>query len=204
MDYTSFIKAGWMNFEKSYFDSSLYYFSEYLDNVPNDFDALLGAAWSYCKISHADSAKKYFDRSLELNRDNDDAVAGKALNSYKQSLFGQALTYSKIIHNKSINYWSNNWETYNPLDSAFYVFQHDSTFDNLDLALILADSYYKTLNYNDSKTVIYFLYPNVKVHPYIPNSWEINSIKYENYEDALGALIDSLKSEYWINGQFPQ
>lgn len=203
-NYTNFVNKGWNSFESVNFDSAQYYFSHYLEYVPNNLEALNGLAWTFCKLNLPKSSLTYFDKALQINSSNDDVISGKALASYKMKSFPDAIKNAKTIHNIALTYWGDNWETYNPLDSAIYVFQHDSTFDNLDIALILADSYYNTLDYQSSQTVVKFLYPNSPVHPLIPDSWFINDITYNNYEGALGALIDSLKGEYWENGEFPE
>lgn len=203
-DYTDFVEKGWASFEKEDFDSSEYFFTEYLNYVPQSFDASKGAGWTFCKLNQSDSAEKYFDRALVINDQDDDVIAGKTLNSYKKSQYSESLKYGKIIHNKALNYWADNSESYNPVDSAFYVFQHDSSFNNLDVSLMLADSYCQTLDFSSSRTVIYFIYPEIHIFPAKKDSWVVDSVKYEKFEDAMGALIDSLKTEYWENGQFPQ
>jgi hypothetical protein len=204
LDYREFIALGWEKFMAFDYDSSGYYFLYYLRNEPENFNARLGAAWGFCKKDLADSADIYFDQCLMDSSRHDDAVSGKTLNLYKQSNFGKTLKYGEIIHNKALNYWANHFESYTPLDSAFYVFRYDSTFDNLDVALMLADSYYRTLNYDKARTVVSFLYPGIKIHQALPDSWKVNLVLYENYEEALGAVIDSLKGEYWQNSNYPQ
>ena len=203
LDYSNFDLKGWRSFENMDYDSAAYYFSTYLSYEPKNFESLLGYAWTNIRTNKLDTAENLLESSKIIQNDNNDVLSGFVLKYYMQSNFFMAELNGQQIHEKALDFKESQPSTYNPLKNPYYVFKYDSTYNNLDIALILADSYYYQSNIEYASFMVEFLHPNFKLLPHLPQSWQVDSINYDTYENALNALIDSLKNDYWDGDKHP-
>lgn len=129
---------GWAKFQAGDFDGASADFGAATDLDPEYEEAYLGLGWAELRQSHAGLAEDAFETYLLKASGSDDADAGLALAYHAQDKFQDAIDKAGQLLSSNPS-WS---------------FSHDASIDYLDLALVLAHSYYETAEYQESLDVV--------------------------------------------------
>jgi len=117
-------------------------------------EAYLGLGWAELRQSHAGLAETAFDTYLSKVSDSNDAKAGLALAYHAQDKFEDAIDMAEEVLSS---------------DPSWSFSPHAPGINHLDLALVLADSYYETARFDQSLTVVQqYFDPNFDVDPNTP------------------------------------
>ena len=130
---------GWAKFRAGDFDGASADFGAATDLDPEYEEAYLGLGWAELRQSHAGLAEDAFETYLlKASSGSDDANAGLALAYHAQDKFQDAIDKASQLLSSN-GTWS---------------FSNDASIDYLDLALVLAHSYYQTAEYQESLDVV--------------------------------------------------
>lgn len=161
------IEQGWAKFEAGNFNGACADFNAALGLDAEAHDAYFGLGWAELRQNHAGLAEDAFIDYLFKVFYSNDAEAGLALAYHAQDKFEDAIDMAENVLSS---------------DSSWSFSLHDPSIDYLDLALILAQSYYETADFGQSLTVVQqYFDPNFVVDP---NTTE--------GRDQLAAKLESL------------
>ncbi|HDQ00208.1 MAG TPA: hypothetical protein ENN22_13645 [bacterium] len=159
-------EQGWTLFISKNYKSAANKFVEAFGKDPGYTEAYTGAGWAYARSLNLDKAVDSFSAGIALNTNLADAHAGLAFvynaqKSYQNSIQSaqQALTINA------------NWN-----------FAHDQTLDYQDLHLLMAESYFALLDFNNSLAQVKLLNP----------AFDVDVTTYEG-RSALAAEIERLR-----------
>ncbi|MBN2602355.1 MAG: fibronectin type III domain-containing protein [Candidatus Marinimicrobia bacterium] len=183
-DTNNYITYGWRAFESDDFIASIQFFTNYLARYSENTEALTGHGWSMVKVDSLTTAISQFNLSVEIDAHNTNAISGLSMAHYLDS------NYVECIN--SIEYLTE-------LDDS-YVFNHDSSYDYMDLRLMLLDSYVQTALIDDACNLL-LEYEGYWINP-DNSSWTIADSIYDNIDDALIFTVQLIKSDIWSSG-FP-
>lgn len=138
------IAQGWENFESADYSAALTSFEEAISKDETIADAFNGAGWTNGRLTNLTDAVSRFSSAITLNANLTDAHAGLA-----------------FAHNAQKSYQSaiNSANTAIGLESG-WDFSHDETLDYKDLHLLLAESYFATLDFTSSLAQVQILNPS--------------------------------------------
>jgi len=132
------IDQGWTKFKAGDFSGASADFNAALGLDAEAKEAYLGLGWAELRQSHAGLAEDAFLTYLSLVAGSNDARAGLALASHAQDKFQDAIDNASSVLSSDPS-WS---------------FSRDNTINYLDLALILAHSYYEIAEFSQSLSVV--------------------------------------------------
>ncbi len=133
------IEQGWAKFEAGNFNGACADFNAALGLDAEAHDAYFGLGWAELRQNHAGLAEDAFIDYLFKVFYSNDAEAGLALAYHAQDKFEDAIDMAENVLSS---------------DSSWSFSLHDPSIDYLDLALILAQSYYETADFGQSLTVV--------------------------------------------------
>jgi len=162
------INQGWTKFDAGKYAGASADFNAAIGMSVDTNEAYLGLGWAELRQSHGGLAENAFAAYLlKVTDTNDDAKAGLAFAYHAQQKFQNAIDTANIVL-LSVPNWK---------------FSHDSRIDSLDLALILAQSYYGIGDYSQS-LVVYQRYFDHNFNPDI------------NTDAGREELADKIESKY--------
>lgn len=140
------IKQGWAKFEAGNDADASADFNAAIGLSADTNEAYLGLGWAELRQSHAGLAENAFVTYLAKVGDSNDAKAGLALAYHAQNKFEDAIHMAEDVLSSD----------------PPWIFSRDSRIDYLDLALVLADSYYQTAKFSQSLSAVqeYFNLPD--------------------------------------------
>lgn len=160
------IKQGWAKFDAGDDPGASADFNAALGLDPEADEAYLGLGWAELRQSHAGLAEGPFTTYLSKVSDSDDAKAGLALAYHAQDKFEDAINMAEEVLSS---------------DPTWSFSPHAPGINYLDLALILADSYYETAEFSQSLTVVQqYFDSNFVVDPDTPEGRKQLADKLEN------------------------
>lgn len=133
---TELANQGWDNFEDSDLDSAASFFTDALDADSTYSDAWTGLGWVDLLRDSLSNAMADFNEAIALDADQEDAHAGSAalLPEMVPPDFQGAIDAANEV-----------------LDgSRRYIFDHDTSFDWMDLRLIMAQSFFALTEYDSA------------------------------------------------------
>ena len=142
------IDQGWAKFATGNFTGASADFNAANGLTTDTTEAYLGLGWAELRRNNAGLAEKAFVTYLAKVSDSNDAKAGLALAYDAQDKFQNAISMAEEV-----------------LQSApTWMFSHDPKINHLDLAYVLADSYYSIANFSQSLVTVqhYFNLPDFK------------------------------------------
>lgn len=114
-------------------------------------EAYLGLGWAELRQDHAGLAQEAFDTYLAKVAGSNEAIAGLALAYHAQDKFEDAINMAEDVLSS---------------DPSWSFSPHAPSINYLDLALILAESYYETADFSQSLIVVQqYFDPNFVVDP---------------------------------------
>ena len=117
-------------------------------------EAYLGLGWAELRQDHAGLAQEAFETYLAKVSDSDEAKAGLALAYHAQDKLDDAIDMAEDVLSS---------------DPSWSFSPHAPSINYLDLALILAESYYETADFSQSLLVVQqYFDPNFVVDPNTP------------------------------------
>lgn len=183
----------WEYFENSEYNLAKISFSGLYEIYPQDNDVISGCAWSNLKIDSLDESIDFFTLLYELNSNNTDALAGLTISNYLSGDISNSIEFGELLLEKDTIDIFAQGQDYDPLSNPFYIFDYDTSINNLDISIILSENYFLDMDYEKAKQQLDFLMPDNSLHPHDTTSWQINNITFDNYYDALEAYIENLK-----------
>lgn len=158
---------GWIKFEAGDDGGAASDFKAANGLDPAYEEAYLGLGWAELRQSHAGLAEEAFETYfLKISGSNDDATAGLALAYHAQDKFQDAIDKATQLLSSSSD-WS---------------LGHGSSIDHLDVALVLAHSYYETAQFQSSLEV---------VRDYFDSGFSVDP-DTDQGRDQLAAKLESL------------
>jgi tetratricopeptide (TPR) repeat protein len=141
------IKQGWAKFEAGNYGDASADFNAAIGLSADTNEAYLGLGWAELRQSHAGLAENAFVTYLAKASDSNDAKAGLALAYHALDKFEDAIDMANEVLSANPS-WS--------------LSLHDISINHLDLALVLADSYYETGDFSQSLQIVqdYFDLPS--------------------------------------------
>ncbi len=133
------IKQGWAKLEAGNDAGASADFNAAIGLDTSAHDAYLGLGWAELRQNHAGLAENAFVTYLAKVSDSNDAKAGLALAYHAQDKFKDVIDMAEEVLSSNPS-WS--------------FSSHDVSINHLDLALVLADSYYETAKFSQSLTMV--------------------------------------------------
>ncbi len=133
------IKQGWAKFDAGNFSDASADFQAAIGLDTSAHEAYLGLGWAELRQSNAGLAEDAFETYLTKVADSNDAKAGLAFAYHAQDKFQDAIAMAQEVLSS---------------DPSWSFSPHDSEINHLDLALVLADSYYEIADYSQSLSVV--------------------------------------------------
>jgi len=133
------IKQGWTKFDAGDDAGASADFNAAIGLSADTNEAYLGLGWAELRQSHAGLAENAFVTYLGKVSDSNDAKAGLALAYHAQEKFEDAIDNTSAVLSSEPT-WS-----FSP---------HDISINHLDLALVLAESYYGIADFSQSLSVV--------------------------------------------------
>jgi tetratricopeptide (TPR) repeat protein len=132
------IQQGWAKLEAGNNADASADFNAALGLDAEAYEAYLGLGWAELRQNHAGLAENAFVTYLAKVSDSDDTKAGLALAYHAQNKFEDAIHMAEDVLSSD----------------PPWIFSRDSRIDYLDLALVLAHSYYATDDFSQSLAVL--------------------------------------------------
>ncbi|KPL01083.1 MAG: hypothetical protein AMJ91_01665 [candidate division Zixibacteria bacterium SM23_73_3] len=149
------IEQGWAKFKAGNSSGASADFNAALGLDAEANEAYLGLGWAELRQNHAGLAENAFVTYLsKTSNSEDDAKAGLALAYHAQKKFEDAINLAEDVLSA---------------DPSWSFSPHDAEINYLDLALVLAESYYGIANFSQSLLVVQqYFDPNFVVDPNTP------------------------------------
>ena len=176
------IANGWIEFEKSNYDSAEHFFDEALQLDNELAEGAAGKAWSRLMMdkSSLDAIENLLLKAKSNPKILNDVMAGLAIVNNLQKKYSSSVDYVSQL-----------------LDaSSSYVFSHKADIDYHDLLIIKAHSYFYSKNFDKAYETILEITTNYLFDPQNPETWEVNGDKYPSYEGAISAALAKLSEQY--------
>jgi hypothetical protein len=167
------LEEAWNYFQIGQFDEAIDFFTSAIALNPQLADAYHGLGWCYGNTGSLTSAVTNFRSALSYDSQLIDAHAGLAF------VYSALEDYDNVVVEALIVIGAD----------AYYVFQHDTAVTIADIRLLLAQSYFFTQQYSEAQAQVDLLNPSNGLDPGDPNSWVVEGVRYQTYQEALLAEI---------------
>jgi tetratricopeptide (TPR) repeat protein len=145
------IEQGWAKFEAGNYSGACGDFKAAIGLSADTNEAYLGLGWAELRQNHAGLAEGAFETYVAKDPGSNDAKAGLALAYHAQVKFEDAIDMAEDVFSS---------------DPSWSFSSHALSINYLDLALILAESYYETADFNQSLLLVQqYFDPNFVVDP---------------------------------------
>jgi len=168
------LSFGWEEYRAGDYSAADSLFDLWLQENPNNPSGISAMGWTDLKTGEYESAKEKFLQVYEGNSTLPLSLAGLSVTCQIEDEPEGAISYSERL----LEYHSQ------------WIFEYDESLNYRKIHLILADSYIKTSQLNNAQEEIDFLWEANNFDPNIPDSWKIDNVSYETYEQALVAAIE--------------
>jgi len=170
----------WKRFEAGDYQVAFGEFERYIEFGGDSLDAYCGLAWSKFFIDYSDtSVYRNFSKVIGLQPNNTDALAGLSYYAYCDSDFVGAVDFGRELLTVDSN----------------YVFIHDTTINYIDINIIIARGLFELEIYQNVENYIGRVM-NVYVDEDDPDTWVVDGVKFDTYEEALDKLIEIAEKNY--------
>lgn len=167
------LDIGWQYFADAKYDSGIVKFTEVMDSVGNDAEALRGRGWCYAFLTQLSNAAADLNLSLDFSN-NKDAHMGLA------AVYRDIPDLNEAISNAS-----------DVLDAdSLYVFTRRTSINYMDARLIKAQCYYRlgSTYFDQARTDVNYLCSKLSVTP-LP---EIGTVSAAEFEVLLADKIQQI------------
>ncbi len=163
------IDQGWTKFKAGDFSGASGDFKAALglDSTATNYDALLGLGWTELRQNHGGLSEKAFLAYLSKVSDSNDAKGGLALAYLADDKFEDAITSANAVLSSNPD----------------WAFSNDTNMNQLDVKLVLVQSYYETADYAQSLAAIKL---------YFDSSFNPGDVNTNEGRIALAKKIQSL------------
>lgn len=177
----------WSLFESGNYAEALQAFEALADEESEEI--LLGLAWSSLRIDSLQQALENFENLYTINYQNSNALTGICIANYQIGLYLESIIYGELL-------WQQNTEQPASPERPFYVFEHDTSINNVDISIILAKAHLHYFRFDEVQKELDFLVPDNQLNSSDSATWKIDISVFSSYESVLRAYVDSL--QYWF------
>ncbi len=190
------LETAWEKYQSANYTEAKVIFQDFSVLEQNIKLTALGLGWCFLQLDSLQKTITNFTKIYNSDPSDMDGLSGLSIAYYLSDNIVKAINFGEMLMAEDTIDIMEEGPDYDPLRSPFYVFQYDTTVSNIDVSMLLADSYFQQNLYEKAQQQIDFLRPDNILHPHDSTSWQLADKKFTSYENALQAYIDQILVDF--------